>query len=368
MSVRPFRITPPFVSLVRKMIHRNETLLLLILLLVPLVASRVTPGVQAEVQPVYDVAVSVPTLAGIIADVGGAMIHVSVLLEQQVDPHSFTVTPAIIAAADAADLLVFTGHYHWEEDIANQTATPYISLDDGNAWEKYTDFGAALSPLPGGMEFEGTNGNPHAYWLLPRNAIAIANSTRAALTILNSTLSDVWTSNFDSFIQKMDSLYSLIHALDEIHGFAAMRAIVVSPAEAYVAETFGIQCDAVLQVEDITISGAKLLEVQAALRNGTVKLILGSDVSQFQAGGEYAYQLQADYGGTLIWWQTVFYAESDYFSLMAFNLGALVSGIEGRSGGTANESLNIGLIALVAVLGIIAAIETYLLLLRARAE
>ena len=348
--------------------HKKATLLLLLLLLVPLVLSNTTVQVQAEVQPIHVVAVSVPSLAGIVEEIGGPLVRVSVLLEQQTDPHSFTVTPAIIAAAEAADILVFTGHFHWEQDIANQTAKPFISFHDEDAWERYEDFGAALSPLPGGIEFEGTNGNPHAYWLLPKNAIAIANATRAALSVLNSTLSDSWTSNFDSFIQKMENLQLLIGSLDEIHSFSEMQAIVVSPAESYVAETFGIQCDAVLQVEDITISAAKLIEVQTALRNGTVELILGSDVSQFQAGGEYAYQLQADYGGTLIWWQTIFYAESDYFSMMAFNLGALVSGIEGRSGGIVNESVNIGLIALVAVLGIIIVIETILLIQRARAE
>lgn len=350
------------------MIHRKSTFLLFVLVIFPLVATGTIPEAKAQVQHKYEVAVSIPSLAGIIEGVGGSMVHVSVLLEQQADPHTFTVTPAIIATAEAADLLVFTGHFHWENDIANQTATPFISLHDDAAWENYEDYGAVLSPLPGGIESEGTNTNLHAYWILPRNAIAIANATRVALSTLNSTLSASWNTNFESFVQKMDSFQSLVNSLDDIHSFSDMRAVVVAPAEAYVAETFGIQCDAVLQVEDITLSGAKLLEVQEALRNGTVELILGSDVSQFQAGGEYAYQLQADYGGILIWWQTVFYAESDYFSMMAFNLGALVSGIEGRSGGIANESVNIGLIALVSVLGIIVVIETILLIQRAKAE
>jgi ABC-type Zn uptake system ZnuABC Zn-binding protein ZnuA len=349
-------------------IHKKATLFLLVLFLVPLMLSRNTSEVQAQVQPVYEVAVSVPSLAGIVEEIGGPLVHVSILLEQQQDPHSFAVDPSILATAEAANLLVFTGHYQWEEDIANQTATPFISLHDENGLENYTDYGAAFSPLPGGIEFEGTNGNPHAYWLLPKNAIAIANATRAALSVLNSTMSDTWNSNFDSFIQKMDSFQSLIVSLNEIHGFSEMRAVTVSPAEAYVAETFGIQCVAVLQVEDLTISGTKLLEVQTALRNGTVKLILGSDIAQFESGGEYSYQLQADYGGTLIWWQTVFYPESDYFSMMTYNLGALVSGIEGRSGGIVNESVNIALIALISVLGIIVTIETVLLILRARAE
>jgi ABC-type Zn uptake system ZnuABC Zn-binding protein ZnuA len=330
---------------------------------------------QAQVEPVHNVAVSVASLAGIVEDIGGPLINTSILLNQEADPHAFTVNPQIIAIADAADLLVFTGHFHWEEDLANQTSTPYITFHDDGSWENYEDYGAVYSPMPGGEvdahKDEGEHshdGNPHAYWLLPKNALAIANATRFALTTLSSTLSDDWNANFDAFVGKMDDLQQLITELDEIYKFSQMRAIVVAPAEAYVAEAFGIQCDAVLQIEDITLSGAKLLEVQSALRNGSVQLILGSDVSQFQTGGEFAYQIQTDYGGILIWWKTVFYSEADYFSLMTFNLGALVSGLEGRSGGSVNQSINIGLLALTGVLGVIALIEAVLLIQRARAE
>ena len=342
------------------------------LLILPLMMGAMTPEVQAQVQPVQNVAVSVSSLAGIVEDVGGPLIHTSVLLDQEVDPHSFTVNTKTLAIADAADLLVFTGHFHWEEDLANQTSTPFITLHSNYAWENYEDFGAALSPMPGGGIENATDhsheGNPHAYWLLPRNALAIANATRVALTTLNSTLSDTWNANFESFVERMGNLQLQISELDDIYEFSKLRAIVVTPAEAYVAEAFGIQCDAVLQVEDLTISGAKLLEVQNALRNGTVQLILGSDVAQFQAGGEFAYQIQADYGGTLIWWKTVFYSNADYFSIMTFNLGALVSGIEGKSGAISDQTINLGLVALSIVLGLIALLEAALLIQRARAE
>lgn len=328
--------------------------------------------VHAQVQPVHNVAVSVASLAGIVEDVGGEMINTSILMEQEADPHAFTITPEILARADSADLLVFTGHFHWEEDLANQTSTPFVTFHSENAWESYEDYGAEFSPFPGGVEVGGSehdhDGNPHAFWLLPKNALAIANATRVALTTLNATYADTWNGNFATFEEKMDSLQLLISELDEIHEFSQMRAIVVTPAEAYVAEAFGIQCDAVLQIDDITISGAKLLEVQTGLRNGSVQLILGSDVAQFQAGGEFAYQIQSDYGGTLIWWKTVFYTEADYFSMMTFNLGALVSGIEGRSGGIINQTVNIGLLALTVVLGFIALLEAALLIQRARTE
>jgi len=354
-------------------VNRKKSVLIPIALLVlPLIMSGMTVEVHAQVEPVYNVAVSVASLAGIVEEVGGGMINTSILLEQETEPHAFTITPEILAIANAADLLVFTGHFHWEEELAVQTSTPFVTFHSDNAWENYEDYGAEFSPFPGDVEEEGSehdhNGNPHAFWLLPKNAMAIANVTRAALTTLNATHTDTWNANFASFVEKMDDLQHLISELDDLHGFSQMRAIVVAPAEAYVAEAFGIQCNAVLQIEDITISGARLLEIQSALRNGSVQLIIGSDVAQFQAGGEFAYQIQADYGGTLIWWKTIFYAEADYFSMMTFNLGALVSGIEGRSGGIENQTTNIGLLALTIVLGFIALLEAVLLIQRARSE
>ncbi len=353
--------------------HRELSLIPLMLFLLPLALSGITLEVHAQITPTRSVAVSVSSLAGIVQEVGGSYYNTTVLLDQETEPHAFTVTPEIIATADAADLLVFTGHFHWEEELANLTSTPFITFHDDNAWENYEEYGAEYSPMPGGeVEEEGGEhdheGNPHAFWLLPTNALAIANATRAALSTLNVTMSNQWTMNFDMFAESIHELEELIDSLDDVYGFSEMHAVVVTPAEAYVAEAFGITSDAVLQIEAITISGAKLLEVQQAIRNGSIDLIIGSDVAQFQTGGEFAYQLQEDYGGILIWWRTVFFAESDYFWMMNYNLGALVSGLEGRSGHTTDNTVNIGLIALSGVLGVLVAIESVLLIMRARAE
>ena len=353
--------------------RKKAALIPIALLILPLVLSGFTVEVHAQTQPVHNVAVSVASLAGIVEEIGGEMINTSVLLEQEADPHAVSMTTQMLALAEAADLLVLTGHFHWEEDLANQTSTPFVTFHNEIAWESYEDYGAEYSPMPGEEEDHqdesehSHEGNPHAFWLLPKNAMAIANSTRAALTTLNATLTDTWNANFASFVEKMDHLQLLIEELDEIHGFSQLRAIVVAPAEAYVAEAFGIQVDAVLQIEDITISGFKLLEVQEALRNGSVQLIIGSDVAQFQTGGLFASQIQSDYGGTLIWWKTVFYT-ADYFSMMTFNLGDLISGIEGRFGGIVDQTVDIGLLSLTVVLGFIALIEAILLIQRARAE
>lgn len=341
------------------------------LLLLPLVMSGVTLEVHAQL-PTRSIAVSVSSLAGIVQEVVGSEYNTEVLLKQEADPHATDVNPEMIATAAEADLLVFTGHLRWEEELANLTSKPFITFYNINALENYEDYGAKFSPMPGGgvqeEEDHDHEGNPHGFWLLPKNAIAIANATRWALTTLNTTMASEWDLNFAAFVDKMQELEDSIGSLNDIHSFSEMHAVVVSPAEAYVAETFGIICDAVLQVEQITISGPRLLEVQEAIRNGSINLIIGSDIAQVQAGGEFAYQLQADYGGILIWWKTVFFTESEYFWMMNYNLGALVSGLEGRSGGSVDNTINIGLVALSSIFGILVTIESGLLILRARAE
>lgn len=335
--------------------------------------SGVTLEVHAQISPTKSIAVSVSSLAGIVQEVGGSHYNTKVLLEQETDPHAFTVTPEIIATAEEADLLVFAGHFHWEEELANLTSTPFITFHSDGAWENYEDYGAEYSPMPGGeVEEEGGEheheGNPHGFWLLPKNALAIANATRAALSTLNITMSNEWTSNFEMFTESIRELEELIDSVDEMYGYSEMHAILVAPAEAYVAEAFGITADAVLQVEGITISGAKLLEVQQAIRNGSINLIIGSEVAQLQAGGEFAYQLQADYGGILIWWKTVFFAELNYIWMMNYNLAALIIGIEEGPSNITDNTVNIGLIALSGVLGVLVVIESVLLIMRSRAE
>ncbi|MBE0526042.1 MAG: zinc ABC transporter substrate-binding protein, partial [Candidatus Thorarchaeota archaeon] len=108
--------------------RKRAVLIPIVLLVLPIIMSGMTVEVDAQVQPVHNVAVSVASLAGIVEEVGGSLVNTSILLEQEIDPHAFTFTPQILAIAEAADLLVFTGHFHWEEELANQTSTPFITF------------------------------------------------------------------------------------------------------------------------------------------------------------------------------------------------------------------------------------------------
>ena len=321
--------------------------------------------------PVLKVAASIAPLAGIVQRVGGEYVDTSILLPEGIDPHESQLPLDAVNAANAADILVLTGHFPWEIDLVNQTGKPFISLEDGSAVARYEDYGASLSPMPGTGESNTTGGNenPHGYWLLPRNAIAIANATRIALSTLNSTMSSVWDRNFEKFTADVLEFENLVIARDAKYHFSGMHAIVVAAEEAYVAETFGIKCDAVLQVENVFISPGELLRVQEALRNGSIQLIIGSDVSRLQTGGDFAYQLVQDYGGILIWCNTVsFSGLSDYLAMMAYNLGILTSALEQGTGASTDLVTNLVLAMLSGVLAVVVVIETVVLIQRARQE
>ena len=343
---------------------------LMAILLLSLVMISITPSATAQEEPVLRIAASISPLAGIADDIGGNKAETLALLPEGVEPHVFQVTTEILDAANSADLLVLTGHFKWEEELADQTSKPYITLED------FEEFGAELSPMPGeknnyttAQEHEHDD-NPHGYWLLPRNAIAIANATRDALTVLSSSYSDYWQDMFNGFLHDVQGLQDLISELNDVYGFSELHAVVTFPAEAYVAEAFGIDVVAVLHKgENIFISGGELLEVSSALMNGSINLIFASDISRLQAGGEFAIQLSQDTGSKLIWLRAVFFTGfSDYVATMTYNLGALNNGLEGTALESVDGSLNLFLVMLAGILGILALAEGLVLVQKTKMD
>ncbi len=305
----------------------------------------------AQSIPALNAAVSIQPLGGIVREVGGSQVAISVLLPEGIEPHAFTLTPAVINAATAADLLVLTGHFEWEEDLANQTGKPFISLAD------YQTFGLELLSLP-------ENGNNlHGYWLLPQNAIAIANATRSIYSVLNATHIQYWQDRFHEFLLKIGELEAFIAEQLLNHDLFNKRVIITFPAEAYVAEALGLEVRGLLmEGESIFISGPKLVAIEQALRNGSIDLILASDVAQLQAAGEFAQQLSTDSGVPLVWIRSVFSLLSDYLGIMAYNTGVVITGISGGIPPAIDFlTISMPVIIIAGVLGVIAIIQLLLL-------
>jgi ABC-type Zn uptake system ZnuABC Zn-binding protein ZnuA len=333
-----------------------------------LVASFLIGSAQptaAQTEPVLTVAVSVAPLGGIVQKIGNSYIDVVILLPEGVEPHAAQMPPGTLAAALEADLLVLTGHYAWEDQVVNQTGLPVLTLTD------YEEFGAVLSPMPMYVQPEAAlaqdhshdGENPHAYWLLPSNAVAIANATMHAFQELHPELADYWEASFNDFVGEVEAFKDLVAEADTNFHFSLMHAVVVFPAEAYVAEALGITVTAALQQGDnVFISGADLLEVQTSLINGSVDFILGSDVARLQAGGEFANQLAEDTGSTVIWVRAIFFSGlSDYLSIMTYNLGAVSTALENEALPVPSPVLNYFLAGAAGFLGIVVLVETVLL-------
>jgi ABC-type Zn uptake system ZnuABC Zn-binding protein ZnuA len=328
----------------------------------------ILPTGFAQSPPALGVAVSIQPLAGIVREVGGEQTSISVLLPEGVEPHAFSLTQAVIDTANAADLLVLTGHFGWEEDLANQMGKPYLTLDD------YEALGAELLPLYG-IQYRHANlpslsrqqepgVNLHGYWLLPKNAIAIANATRIMCSSLNATYAQYWQERFDAFISKVNELETFIAELNQLYALTGKQVIITFPAEAYVAETLGLEVKGLLMKGDnIFISGPELIAVEQALRNGSINLILASDVARLQAAGEFAQQLSTDSGVPIVWLRIVFSALEDYVGIMTYNTGVVVTGISsGIPPAIDLLTISMPVIIIAAVLGAIAIIELVLLI------
>jgi ABC-type Zn uptake system ZnuABC Zn-binding protein ZnuA len=335
-----------------------------VLLLSLLSACSILPiPVMAQDEPVLQLAAAVAPLAGIVDDIGGSYVETTVLLPEGVEPHASQLPQSSIEAANNADLLILTGHFPWEQDLINLTGKPSVSLED------YESFGAELSPIPGDSDHEEEehdheDGNPHSYWLLPKNARAIANATKSSLSDLYPDLDWYWQSMLDNFVERIERFLELVDDTDEELGFSSLKAVVLFPAEAYVAEAFGIEVVSVLQEgENVFISGAELFQVQLALSNGTIDLIVGSDIARLQAGGEFARQLGEDTSTQVVWWRVIFFSGlSDYISVMTYNLGVISSALESEQQAGVDPMVTYALAGLVSILAVLAIGEAILLL------
>jgi ABC-type Zn uptake system ZnuABC Zn-binding protein ZnuA len=309
-----------------------------------------------------NIAVSIQPLAGIVREVGGTQTAISVLLPEGVEPHTFSLTQAVIDAANTADMLVLTGHFVWEEELASQTSKPYITLED------YEALGAELLPLPSQepqvFRQHSHGENLHGYWLLPKNAIAIANATRVLCSSLNSTYTNYWQARFEEFTNEVREFEDFIATQSLTQELTGKRIIITFPAEAYVAEAFGLDVRGLLmEGENIFISGPELVAVETALRNGSINLILASDIARLQTAGEFAQQLSTDYGVPIVWVRTIFSDLQDYIGIMSFNLGVVSTGLApGGPLGANFLAVSMPVIIVAAVLGVIVVIELALLL------
>lgn len=262
-------------------------------------------------------AVSIQTLNGIVRAVGGSRVEISVLLPEGVEPHAFQASSEIVEEASEASLLVFTGHFPFEYQLASSVNVEYVSLDD------YKRYGLSLSTIPG---VKGEN--LHGYWLKPENAIAIAKAVSEKLKVIDPGYADYYDENLNLFITSVKRTVDFMVEQAEKYGYMGVKVVVTFPSEVYIAESLGLRVESVIvKGENVFISGGELSRLETMLLEGGVRAILVSEVSEMLKAGEYAKQLSQDTGVPLIRVRAVSAPGVDsYEGLLLYNLG-LVSGV-----------------------------------------
>jgi len=327
----------------------------LILLLITLV-----PSAESVEQNSLNVAVSIEPLAGIVEEVGSGTLSVEVLVPENVEPHTFQASPDIISKATEADLIVLTGHFHFEEQIVEVAKKPAVGL------KEFKTYGLTLSPMPVPYESEHAGVNLHGYWLKPSNALAIAKAVKAALIELDPRHLEVYEKGAAQFENKIEAIKQRFSELSEEYELNKLKVAITSPAEAYVAESFGMQVENMLtRGENVFVSGSELAELEEKLRSREVKLILTSDVARQMKIGEFAQQLASDTGTPIVYVRVlVFGGLNDYTALMMYNAGVLAGQPASITGGRSATELQWSCIVAIVALATIIILETSLIMRR----
>jgi len=147
--------------------------------------------VAATIFPLYDIA----------RNVAGTEIDVMLVLPPGASPHSYEPSPEGIRRLQGSDALFYIGHGidDWSTSMANSADIKYqIAVDKNVSLLKTTE--------KNNQEYKKSDNeiNPH-YWLSIKNAEQMATQIKDDLISLYPENKDVFTHNYDNYIQELQT-------------------------------------------------------------------------------------------------------------------------------------------------------------------
>lgn len=295
------------------------------------------------------VAVSVPSLSYIVKSVLGDYAEIVVIVPEGVDPHLIQFSPDLLSKVSNAELLVLTGHLPFEQKLC-QEVDPQRCL----TLKDYLKEGAVLLKLPSGEL------NLHAYWLHPKNALAIASALCKRISILHPELKDFCETSLAKFMDDVQQFLKSSSSIMRVRQMVNCPVLVVFPAEMYIANAFNLTVAEVLVEGELAPSAEKLSKISEMVEKGEIQFIIASDVSMYTKAGEYAEGFARDHGVALVRVAVLSGAFSDYFDLMYYNLGAITSSYLKNSSKSYSD-FSLVLVPILVVIASIAAAESFIL-------
>ena len=268
----------------------------------------------------------------------------------------------MVDTALASQLLVSSGHVAWETQLEQvmsekRGGVPFSEI----GLDLYRDLKDQMTFL----QVPGAGGeNIHGYWLLPSNAMVIAEAIEHKLEGIDPAGAAVYKANLQKFDDRVAGLQQLIDATTSSRGLRGMGVAVAFYEEQYVAYSLGLNVSMVLIGEELDIKPSVLDEAGKGFASGYLRGIIVADIVQQMPVYQSLLTLSGEQKVPVVL-VTVFEmaALPDYVDMMTFNLGSAASmqKVEGQTGGDVSTYIYV-----IVILAFVAIAEGVILFMRGR--
>lgn len=293
------------------------------------------------------VIVTVEILKSIISPIVNDVGEVHSIVSGEVDPHNFMLTPSIIKEAQEADLIVITGHMMWEKDLVKKIAEERELPEEC--------FSLNLLDLKG-IKILDLNGerNIHGFWLLPDNALTIAEAVKKRISEIKPEFSQKILENYLRFEKDVRALKNFLSELSEKHDLINKSVVIGFYAEHYIAEAIGLKVEATLIGEEEYVRPESIRSFYEGFRSERFSCIIVSENAMLMENVQSAIREISDETGCPIAYVIAVSSHGleKYDAIMYYNAGQVYNALLSRKGSSA-DGFNIYLFAALIFLLII---------------
>lgn len=212
--------------------------------------------------------VSIPPLAGLLAEIAGNCIDVRSLVGEGQSPHSYEPTARQLAALGEADAL-FTIGVPFERALLKKIKPLYPDLPIIG-----TDLAIQKRPVPhahhGGHCTHGEGETDPHVWLAPLNCSLASDALVRGLMQLSPEHKNEYSGNHASLVEKLKALDREFDGMLEPH--KGSRFYVFHPSFGYFADAYGLQ-QMPIELEGKSPSPRQLAELIGLARADGVKVV-----------------------------------------------------------------------------------------------
>jgi len=270
-------------------------------------------------------------LGDVVAQVGGELIDVTVLIPADVDPHSYEPTPRDLAAVADADLVFVNGlglEGFLEAVVANARADAYVVEVSQNV--AAIEFGGEDEHEEAEAEEHEEGVDPHV-WMDPNNVIIWTEVIADELAAMDPDNRATYAANGEAYIAELQALDAW--ALEQVGTLEPSQRILVTDHDAlgYFAAHYGFEVVGLVVSGTSTLaepSAGDLAALEAHIADfGAPAIFVGVSVNP-----DLAEQVAADTGVQVVPIYTGALSGTDgpaasYLELMRYDVRAIVGAL-----------------------------------------